>query len=40
LGLGGSKYDNPIKQIIKEYKDLGMLKKGELTLSKIKEACK
>ncbi len=38
--IGGSKYDNSIKQIIKEYEDLGMLKKGELTLSKIKEACK
>ncbi|OXA74172.1 hypothetical protein B0A56_12880 [Flavobacterium columnare NBRC 100251 = ATCC 23463] len=34
------KYDDAIKKIIKEYEDLGMIKKGELTLSKIKKACK
>ena len=38
--IGGDKYDDSIKQIIKEYEKLGLLKKGELTLNKIKEACK
>ena len=34
--IGGGKFDSSIKQIIKEYEDLGMLKKGELSLNKIK----
>ncbi|MCV9931914.1 RHS repeat-associated core domain-containing protein [Flavobacterium sp. LS1R47] len=38
--IGGAKYDDSIKEIIKEYENKGMIKKGELTLRKIKIACK
>jgi RHS repeat-associated protein len=37
--IGGGKFDNSIKQIIKKYEDLGKLKKGELSLNKIKKSC-
>ena len=34
------KYDDAIIKIIKGYEDLGMIDKGDITLSKIKESCK
>ena len=34
------KYDDAIIKIIKGYEDLGMIDKGDITLSKIKEFCK
>ncbi|EWH11475.1 RHS repeat-associated core domain [Cellulophaga geojensis KL-A] len=34
--IGGSKYDDSIKKIIKAYEDTGLLKKGELNAKKIK----
>ena len=34
------KYDDAIIRIIKGYEDLGMIDKGDITLSKIKEFCK
>ncbi|MGG6229997.1 RHS repeat-associated core domain-containing protein [Tenacibaculum sp. SDUM215027] len=34
--IGGSKYDDSIEKIIKEYETNGLLKKGELDLKKIK----
>ena len=38
--IGNGKYDASITQIIKEYENLGMLKKDELSLDKIIQSCR
>ncbi len=38
--IGGAKYDDSIKKIIKGYEDKGLIKKGDLSLKGIKASCK